>query len=494
MPDTKHLCAIDQGTTQTTVMILSDQLEILAKVSREFPQVYPEPGWVEHDPENIWDSVSIALGSALRKAGITGDDLAGIGITNQRETTVVWERSTGNPIYNAIVWQCRRTADLCEQLRKAGHTETFSQATGLVLDPYFSGTKVRWILEHVADARARADAGELAFGTIDSFLVWKLTGGASHVTDLSNASRTLMCNIHQGAWDPELLKLLDVPASLLPKIVGCAEVVGETRGVEGLPDGIPIAGMAGDQQAALFGQACFTEGSAKCTYGTGSFLMMNVGPKPVSSSRGLLSTVAWKLDDRITYALEGSLFIAGAAVQWLRDGLGLIANAPEVERLAREVPDSGGVIFVPALAGLGAPYWRPEARGIISGLTRSTTRSHLARACLEGIALQVSDLIDAMQLDADCPLDVLKVDGGAAANDLLMQMQADVLQTTLSRPVNLETTAIGAAFLAGLGTGVWKDTDAIRDAWKQERRFEPSLSAETVKGVRQRWHEAVAKA
>jgi len=490
----RHLCAIDQGTTQTTVMVLSDQLEILSRVSREFPQIYPHPGWVEHDPEAIWTSVSGALGSALRKAGITGDDLAGIGITNQRETTVLWERATGRPVHNAIVWQCRRTADLCDELRKAGHAETVSAATGLVLDPYFSGTKVRWILDTVAGARARADAGELAFGTVDSYLVWKLTGGASHVTDLSNASRTLLCNIHRGEWDPELLGLLDVPASLLPRIAGCAEVVGETRGVDGLPDGIPIAGMAGDQQAALFGQACFSEGSVKCTYGTGSFLMMNVGGSPVSSSRGLLTTVAWKLDDRITYALEGSLFIAGAAVQWLRDGMGLISNAPEVERLALEVPDSGGVIFVPALAGLGAPHWRPEARGIISGLTRSTTRAHLARACLEGIALQVSDLIDAMQLDADRPLDVLKVDGGAAANDLLMQMQSDVLQTTLSRPVNLETTAIGAAFLAGLGTGVWKDTDAIRLAWKEERRFEPSLTLETANAIRQRWREAVAKA
>ncbi len=490
----KHLCAIDQGTTQTTVLVLSEELEILSRVSREFSQIYPHPGWVEHDPEAIWNSVTGALNSALRRAEITGDDLAGIGITNQRETTVLWERSTGRPIHNAIVWQCRRTADLCDELRNGGHAETFSQATGLVLDPYFSGTKVRWILDHVADARSRAEAGELAFGTMDSYLVWKLTGGVSHVTDLSNASRTLMCNIHRGAWDPELLKLLDIPASLLPKIVGNSGVVGETRGVDGLPDGIPISGMAGDQQAALFGQACFTEGSVKCTYGTGSFLMMNVGSKPVSSSRGLLSTVAWQLDGRITYALEGSLFIAGAAVQWLRDGLGIIPNAPDSERLALEVEDTGGVIFVPALAGLGAPHWRPEARGIISGLTRSTTGAHLARACLEGIALQVTDLIGAMQLDADRPLNVLKVDGGAAANDLLMQFQADVLQTTLSRPVNLETTAIGAAFLAGLGVGVWKDTDAVREAWQQERRFEPSLSAAAVEAILQRWHEAVAKA
>ncbi len=490
----RHLCAIDQGTTQTTVLILSQELDVLARVSREFPQVYPRPGWVEHDPETIWSSVAGCLGSALRKAEITGADLAGIGITNQRETTVVWERSTGRPVHNAIVWQCRRTAPLCDELREAGHLEAFTRATGLLLDPYFSGTKVRWILDNVHRARARAAAGELAFGTIDSYLVWKLTGGASHVTDLSNASRTLMCNINTGGWDSELLDLLDVPASLLPRITGCAEVVGETHGVDGLPDGIPIAGMAGDQQAALFGQACFAEGSAKCTYGTGSFLMMNVGQEPVASSRGLLSTVAWKLGERITYALEGSLFVAGAAVQWLRDGLGLISNAPEVERLALEVEGSGGVIFVPALAGLGAPHWRPEARGIISGLTRSTTKAHLARACLEGIALQVSDLIDAMQEDAGRPLEVLKVDGGAAANDLLMQLQADVLQTTLSRPVNLETTAIGAAFLAGLGAGVYEDVEAVGRAWSEDRRFEPSIGAKAARSLRARWREAVAKA
>ncbi|MFH2005143.1 MAG: glycerol kinase GlpK [bacterium] len=490
----KYLCAIDQGTTQTTVLILSDQLEILAKVSREFRQIFPEPGWVEHDPEAIWSSVGNALGAALKRAGIQGNELAGIGITNQRETTVLWERATGKPIHNAIVWQCRRTAELCDELKKGGHADTFSRATGLVLDPYFSGTKVRWLLDRVPEARRRAAAGELCFGTIDSYLVWKLSGGTAHVTDLTNASRTLLCNIHTGEWDPELLELLDVPASLLPRIVSCAEVVGETRGLEALPDGIPIGGIAGDQQAALFGQACFREGDAKCTYGTGSFLMMNVGDQPVVSSRGLLSTVAWQLDGRVTYALEGSLFIAGAAVQWLRDGLGLIQNASEVERLALEVDDAGGVIFVPALAGLGAPYWRADARGIISGLTRSTTRAHLARACLEGIALQVSDLIDAMQLDAGRPLGVLKVDGGAAANDLLMQFQADVLQTTLSRPVSLETTAIGAAFLAGLTVGVWESQAAIADAWREERRFEPSLGVEAVKAIRERWREAVAKA
>ncbi len=490
----KHIVAIDQGTTQTTVLVLSDQLEIVGRDSREFPQIYPEQGWVEHDPEAIWSSVTGALQSALRKAGIGGKDVAGIGITNQRETTVLWERATSRPIHNAIVWQCRRTADRCQALREAGHADAVRKTTGLVLDPYFSGTKVAWILDHVDGARARAAAGELAFGTIDSWLVWKLSGGVSHATDLSNASRTLLCNLRTGTWDPNMLRLLHVPAEVLPEIKGCAETVGQTRDVPGLPDGIPIAGMAGDQQAALFGQACFEVGQAKCTYGTGAFLMMNVGPKPVASERGLLTTVAWKLGDEITYALEGSLFIAGAAVQWLRDGLGLIRSAPEIEALAQEVPNSGGVIFVPALAGLGAPHWRPEARGLITGLTRATTRGHLARACLEGIALQVTDLIAAMEADAGWGLGVLKVDGGAAANDLLMQFQTDVLRRPLSRPVHLETTAIGAAFLAGLGTGVFTSTDAIREAWKEQARFSPALPEADAEAIKTRWKAAVSKA
>lgn len=491
---TKYLCAIDQGTTTSTVLLLTDALEVKAKVSREFPQIFPQSGWVEHDAEAIWSSVTAALGAALDQAGIPGSEIAAIGITNQRETTVVWEKATQRPIHHAIVWQCRRTADLCAALRDAGHSDTFRKATGLVLDPYFSGTKLRWILDHVDGARARAGKGELRFGTIDSWIVAKLTGGASHVTDLSNASRTLLCDIRTGDWSPELCKLLDVPMEVLPRVTGCAEVVGHTRGVPGLPDGIPIAGMAGDQQAALFGQACFEEGHAKCTYGTGAFLLMNVGRTPVASSRGLLTTVAWKLGSEITYALEGSVFIAGAAVQWLRDGLKLIASAAEVEALAREVPDSGGVIFVPALAGIGAPHWRPEARGAITGITRGTTRAHLARACLEGVALQVSDLIDAMQLDAGKSIPVLKVDGGASANDLLMQYQCDVLKTPLSRPTYVETTAIGAAFLAGIGAGVFPGPKAIADAWREERRFWPKLPAEEVEAIRKRWQQAVAKA
>lgn len=490
----KHLIAIDQGTTQTTVLVLGEDLEILGRASREFPQIYPQHGWVEHDPEAIWASVTAALREALALAGSGPGDIAGIGITNQRETTVVWERSNGAPIHNAIVWQCRRTADLCERLRSEGHSDEVRRRTGLVLDPYFSGTKIRWILDRVKGARARAASGELAFGTIDSYLVWKLTGGASHVTDLSNASRTLLCNLSTGQWDESMLSLLEVPRELLPRITGCAEVVGETRGVPGLPDGVPIAGMAGDQQAALFGQACFEVGDTKCTYGTGAFLVMNVGDRPVESERGLVGTVAWKLGDRITYALEGSLFIAGAAVQWLRDGLGIISTAPESESLARKVPDSGGVIFVPALAGLGAPHWRAEARGLITGLTRSTTRAHIARACLEGIALQVSDLIEAMETDAHRDLGVLKVDGGAAANDLLMQFQTDVLRRPLSRPVNLETTAFGAAFLAGLGAGVWHSTSAISEAWREERRFEPAMAEPEADAIKARWRETVSKA
>ncbi len=490
----RHILAIDQGTTQTTVLVLSEELEILASQSREFPQIYPHQGWVEHDPEAIWASVTGAIRAALQAAGLRGSDVAAVGITNQRETTVLWERATGDPLHNAIVWQCRRTAELCQQLRDAGHADRVRRLTGLVLDPYFSGTKVRWLLDHVPEGRPRAEAGELAFGTIDSYLVWKLTGGESHVTDLSNASRTLLCDIHRGAWSDEMLELLQIPASVLPRISACDEVVGHTRGVPGLPDGVPIAGMAGDQQAALFGQACFEKGEAKCTYGTGAFLMMNVGPHAVSSDRGLLSTVAWKRGEEITYALEGSLFIAGAAVQWLRDGLGLIQSAPEIESLAREVPDSGGVIFVPALAGLGAPHWRAEARGLISGLTRGTTRAHLARACLEGIALQVTDLIAAMEADADRPLEVLKVDGGAAANDLLMQFQSDVLRRPLSRPTSLETTGIGAAFLAGIGAGLWTSPDAIRQGWREQARFDPAMAEAEADAIRARWREAVQKA
>ncbi|MCP4199396.1 MAG: glycerol kinase GlpK [Proteobacteria bacterium] len=490
----KHIIAIDQGTTQTTVLVLSEQLEIQAKASVEFPQVFPATGWVEHNPEAIWKSVADALQAALAKAGITGSDIAGIGITNQRETSIIWERHTGRPIYNAIVWQCRRTAGLCKRLEQGGHADIIRNRTGLVLDPYFSGTKIQWLLDNVQDARKQAGTSKLCFGTVDSYLVWKLTDGTSHVTDLTNASRTLLCDIHNGRWDDDLLKIFDIPRELLPSIVNSAEIIGETRNVQGLPDGIPIAGIAGDQQAALFGQACFERGSAKCTYGTGAFLMMNLGNEPVISNNNLLTTVAWKLNNNITYALEGSLFVAGAAVQWLRDGLGIIEQVSEIEELATRVPDSGGVVFVPALTGLAAPHWRPQARGLISGLTRSTTKAHIARACLDGIALQVADLIDAMQKDTGQAIALLKVDGGASANDFLMQLQADFLSIPLSRPTSLETTAIGAAFLAGLATGVWKDQQDIASAWREQRRFEPGASKLEIATIRESWDNALKKA
>ncbi len=490
----EFVLAIDQGTTGTTVVVLDAELRVRARANQEFPQIYPRPGWVEHDPEQIWASVLQALTAALSQAELRAEQIAAIGITNQRETTLLWERATTAPVHNAIVWQCRRTADLCGELKARGHEAMFRERTGLVLDPYFSGTKLRWILDQQPGLRARARRRELCFGTVDTYLVWRLTGGAAHVTDATNASRTLLLDLRSGTWDPELCDALDVPQEVLPEVRSCSEVYGRTRGVPGLPDGIPIAGMAGDQQAALFGQACFDTGQAKCTYGTGAFALRNVGRTPVASQHGLLTTVAWKLGDELHYALEGSAFIAGAAVQWLRDGLGLLRSAPEVEALARSVPDSGGVVFVPALVGLGAPHWRADARGLISGITRGTTAAHLARATLEGIALSVYELLSAMAEDAGEQLSVLKVDGGAAANDLLMSMQADLLRCPISRPRQLETTAIGAAFLAGLAVGVWPDLAAVAAAWDEERRFEPEAPIEAVRQQVQAWKAVVAKA
>ncbi|HEV8322689.1 MAG TPA: glycerol kinase GlpK [Myxococcota bacterium] len=492
-----HVLAVDQGTTGTTVLLLDAELRVRGRVTREFPQVYPRPGWVEHDPEAIWRTVVDAVGACLHDARVAAADVAGIGITNQRETTVVWERASGGratPVHNAIVWQCRRTADRCAELRAAGAEAAVRERTGLVLDPYFSGTKIDWILQNVPGARARAERGELAFGTIDSWLVWRLTGGAAHVTDVSNASRTMLLDLRTRAWSDEMLALLRVPRAVLPEVRGCAETYGTTRGVESLPDGLPVAGMAGDQQAALFGQACFDAGEAKCTFGTGAFLLMNTGERVVPSHSGLLTTVAWTVGGRTAYALEGSAFVAGAAVQWLRDGLGLIARASDVEALAASVPDAGGVVFVPALTGLGAPWWRAEARGVLHGLTRDTGRGHIARACLEGIALQNQDLLAAMARDLGAPLQILKVDGGAAANDLLMQLQADVLGVPISRPAMLETTALGAALLAGLGVGLWKELSAVRAVWKEERRFTPARDRMSVEAMVARWHEVVAKA
>lgn len=489
----QYILAIDQGTTGSTVLVIDRALSIRGRHTEEFAQIYPQPGWVEHDPEAILASVGHSVERALANAGVQAEEIAGIGITNQRETTVVWDRQTGRAIHNAIVWQDRRTTPRCQDLRADGHEALFRRRTGLVLDPYFSGTKIAWLLDNVSGARPRAEKGELAFGTIDSFLVWRLTGGAAHVTDASNASRTLLLDLHSLHWDEELCGLLRVPMAVLPAVRSCSEVYGTTRNFPGLPDGIPVSGMAGDQQAALFGQACFAVGEAKCTYGTGAFLLMNTGDRAVESHNGLLTTVAWRLGGQTTYALEGSTFIAGAAVQWLRDGLGLIRKAADIEALAAGVPDAGGVYFVPALTGLGAPHWRPDARGAISGITRGTTAAHLARATLEGIAFQCSDVLDAMQRDLDRPLAALKVDGGASANDLLMQFQADLLGVEIVRPAMLETTALGAAFLAGLGVGLWPDLTAVSKAWREDRRFTRTLGADDVAARVAGWKAAVAR-
>jgi glycerol kinase len=489
----RHVIAIDQGTTGTTVLVLDETLAVRGRGYQEFRQIYPQPGWVEHDPEDIWASVTAALTAATR--GIDPSTFAAIGITNQRETTVLWSRRTGKPVCNAIVWQDRRTADRCAELTAAGHAAHVRERTGLTIDPYFSGTKLDWMLRHVAGAAAAAEAGELAFGTVDSYLLWRLTGGAVHATDVTNASRTLLFDINTLAWSDELLELIRAPRGVLPEVVVSSGVVGTTRGVAGLADGVPIAGIAGDQQSALFGQACFTPGDAKCTYGTGAFILMNTGDHAVASSNGLLTTVAWKLSTgELRYALEGSAFIAGAAVQWLRDGLGFFTSAAEIEQLAAGVPDSGGVILVPAFAGLGAPHWRPDARGAITGLTRGTTRAHIARACLEGIALQNVDILRAMERDAGRRLTTLKVDGGASANDLLMQFQSDVLGVEIARPELVETTALGAAFLAGLGTGVWKDQAQVTQTWREQRRFKPTADRARVAEHLQRWDAAVTKA
>jgi glycerol kinase len=494
-----YVVAIDQGTTGTTVLILDRELRIVGRCTQEFRQIYPQPGWVEHDPDDIWTSIVDALGTAIREAGVAADHIAAIGITNQRETTLLWERSTLTPVCNAIVWQDRRTAAMCAALKAEGKEALFRQRTGLVLDPYFSGTKLRWMLDHDRSRRQRAARGELCFGTVDSYVVARLTGGAVHITDVSNASRTLLFGLESLDWDDELCALLDVPREVLPAVKSSAEVYGQTRGVPGLPDGIPIAGIAGDQQAALFGQACFEHGDAKCTFGTGSFILMNTGEAPVASSSGLVTTVAWKLGagaeaGEVRYALEGSAFIAGAAVQWLRDALGIISSAAEVEALAASVADSGEVVVVPAFTGLGAPHWRPEARGLITGLSRGTTRAHIARATLEGIALQNYDVLKAMERDSGQALKVLKVDGGASANNLLMQFQADVLGVAISRPELLETTALGSACLAGLATGIWKTKADIARTWREQRRFEPSRDRTAVDGHLARWNLAVGKA
>jgi glycerol kinase len=493
MPKSRYVLAIDQGTTGTHVSIVDERVKVVGKAYEEFKQHFPRPSWVEHDLNEIWRTVETCIGKALRAAKLKGPDIAAIGITNQRETTGAWTKD-GKPLYRAIVWQDRRTSQRCAELKANGEEARVREKTGLVLDPYFSGTKIEWLLANAPAVKAAHDAGNLLFGTIDSWLVYKLTAGASHVTDVSNASRTLLMDLKTLAWDDAMLTLLNVPKDVLPRIASSSEVYGQTRAVKSLPDGIPVSGMAGDQQSALFGQACFQPGEAKCTYGTGAFLLMNVGDQPVASKSGLLSTVAWQLEGKTTYALEGSAFIAGAAVQWLRDGLKLIKKASDIEALAKQCKSTGDVVFVPALAGLGAPHWRPEARGILVGLSRDTTKAHLARAVLEGIALQIFELADAMRKDSGREIPAFKVDGGAVANNLLMQFQADVLATQVVRPKNAETTSLGAAFLAGLGAGIWESPDAIKQAWKADRVFFPKMPEDERASRLEKWHAAVKRA
>jgi len=469
----KHILALDQGTTSSRAIVFSQEGLAVASAQQEFPQLFPSSGHVEHDPEAIWDSQLATAKEALLNAGLAASDIAGIGITNQRETTVLWEKETGKRVANAIVWQSRITAPFCDQLKADGHEETFRKKTGLVLDAYFSGTKIRHILDSVDGLRERAERGEILFGTVDSFLTWRLSGGKVHVTDYSNASRTLLFNIHTLEWDDELLGILDIPRAMLPEARPSSEVYGETDPAL-FGAAIPIAGIAGDQQAATFGQACFDPGQAKNTYGTGCFLLMNTGEKPVVSQNGLLTTIGWGLDGKVTYCLEGSVFVAGAVVQWLRDGLGFVDHASQIESLAGEVDSTEGVYLVPAFVGLGAPYWKPEARGTIVGLSRGTTRAHIARAALEAIAYQTRDVLEAMQQDSGQKLAALRVDGGACANGLLMQFQADQLGTTVARPIVQETTALGAAYLAGLATGVWSSTDDVARNWQLDAKFTPA--------------------
>ncbi len=487
---THCVLAIDQGTTGTTALLLDKDVSVIAQANVEFPNHYPKPGQVEHDVEEIWTSVEAAVSAALAK--VDDVQIVAIGITNQRETCLFWDAETGEAIHRALVWQDRRTSDFCMDLKAGGHEADVRSKTGLVLDPYFSGTKAKWLLDNVLGARERAAKGEILFGTIDTWLAWRLCG--VHATDPSNASRTLLFNIHTMDWDDSLLALFDVPRASLPRLCDNAEVLGETSGLGFLPDGIPVAGMAGDQQAALFGQACFDSGEAKCTYGTGAFILMNTGSRAVPSENGLLTTIGWRLNGTTTYALEGSAFIAGAAVQWLRDQLGIIESAEEIEALAATVPDAGGVVFVPALAGLGAPHWRPDARGTFTGITGYTTKAHIARAVLEGIALQISDILGAMEADAGLRLSGLKVDGGAARNNLLMQFQADILRTPAIRPTVLETTALGSAFLAGLAVGFWVTPDSVREAWTEDSTFFPDMRDDVVEGHLAAWAAAVAKA
>ena len=483
--------ALDQGTTSSRAIVFDRAGVVRAVAQREFAQAYPQPGWVEHDPLEIWATQSGVMAEALAKAGIGGSDLAAVGITNQRETTILWKRASGKPVANAIVWQDRRTAPDCDALREAGHAPMIARKTGLVIDAYFSGTKLKWLLDHVPGARDRARRGELAFGTVDSWLIWHLSGGAKHVTDASNASRTMLFDIHRGDWDDELLALIDVPRAVLPEVVSSSGACAEA---DVLGTQVPIAGIAGDQQAALFGQACLEPGLAKNTYGTGCFLLLNTGAKAVASKNNLVSTVAWRCEGSTSYALEGSVFIAGAVVQWLRDGLKIIRSAPEIEALAARSSDNGGVYLVPAFAGLGAPHWDAYARGAIFGLTRGATDAHLARAALESIAYQSAELVRAMEADARITLAELRVDGGATANNLLMQFQADILGVPVVRPRVAETTALGAAYLAGLAVGYWRDARDVAANWQVDRHFEPAMSRDRANSLMAGWSKAVERA
>ncbi len=488
--DDQYILALDQGTTSSRAVIFNRDGNVIAVAQKEFQQFYPHPGWVEHDPQEIWSTQAGVAAEVVMRAGITSAAIAAVGIANQRETTIVWDRETGQPVYNAIVWQDRRTADFCDQLKARGLEPTVRAKTGLPIDSYLSATKIRWILDHVPGARSRAEQGKLAFGTVDSWLVWNLTQHASHITDVTNASRTMLFNIHTLKWDDELLEALDIPRSMLPEVRSSSEIYDATKSTL-FSQPIPLAGIAGDQHAALFGQMCIQPGMVKNTYGTGCFLVMNTGSKPVESKNNLVTTIAWQIGDQINYALEGSIFIGGAVVQWLRDGLGIIKSAAEIEALARSVPHSDGVYLVPAFAGLGAPHWNARARGTLFGVTRGTSAAHIARAALDSIAYQSLDVLTAMEADLNGRIAELRVDGGAVANDLLMQFQADLLGVDVIRPKITETTALGAAYLAGLATGYWKDIDAIQSQWKLDRRFSPSLDPAMVGACRQGWQRAV---
>ena len=488
----KFILALDQGTTSSRAIVFDHNGQIKSVAQKEFTQYFPQPGWVEHNPNEIWSSQASVIAEAISAIDINGLDIAGIGITNQRETTIVWDIDTEEPIYNAIVWQDRRTAEYCDKLKAQGLTDKIHEKTGLIVDAYFSGTKIKWILDNVPGARKRAEMGKLRFGNVDAWLVWRLTRGEVHVTDVTNASRTMLFNIHDLKWDEDLLKLLDIPLSMMPEVKSSSEIYGHTKTTIFAHE-VPISGIAGDQQAALFGQMCIKPGAIKNTYGTGCFVMLNTGRKPVMSKNNLLTTIAWKIGDRVDYALEGSIYVGGSVVQWLRDGLGFITSSSEIEDLASTVPDSGGVYFVPALTGLAAPYWDQYARGTIVGITRGTTRAHIARAALDGIAFQTYDIAQAMAKDMEAPLTELKVDGGASRNNLLMQYQSNLLGIKVVRPKITETTALGAAYLAGLAVGFWKDIDEIKNQWQVERSFEPLADSEEIAAAKAGWADAIGR-